>query len=562
MMKSLMVSSGKTVRGKSRLFVFLFICELLFAAHAPHPVMAANVMLGWNPNPEIVEGYRVFSRSAGSAYDYANPAVVVLSSTCTLEMCTGEVVVPDGVTTYFVVRAYNSSGLESADSDEVPYVPPASPEAPEVSDTSASESLPQEDFNTAGDTQSDQAEPIAAVSDPSQESSPDTDAALDIENRLPSAEIFNEDFVHQDWLYIHWIEYIMASGEARVALGDIDGDGKDEIIIGLGPDRDPSIPGGSFQILDHDYSHLAWGRITWSEYNETNGEGYPACGDIDGDGKDEIFIGLGNGGLGQVEIFAFQGGSVVHQGWLKVDWAEYNQILGQTRPAGGDIDGDGKDEIIIGLGSDGSDPEMPAGLFLVLDNDYSYLAWGEIDWPAYNETNGESFPSTGDLNGDGKEMIVMGLGAEGEGRIALFQFQDGIVSYNNWITVDWEEYNQTVGETRPVCGDIDGDGKDETIIGLGSNSGNPEVPGGRFPIMDDNLTLLAWSKIDWPDYNTGNGESYPASGDTDGDGKDEIVIGLGVRNAYASEGKDSLSADSADESSGSGCFILSAAVLK
>ncbi|MFO7559316.1 MAG: VCBS repeat-containing protein [Desulfobacterales bacterium] len=521
-------------------------------------------MLGWNPNPETVEGYRIFSRSAAEPnYDYENPAVVVLSSTCTLEMCTGTVEVPDGVTTYFVVRAYNSSGLESADSAEVPYVPPALPEEPEISETPASESPPQEDLDTAGDTQSDQAEPVAAVSDTSQETSPDTDAVLDIENRLPSAEIFNEDFVHQDWLYIHWIDYIIASGEARVALGDIDGDGKDEIIIGLGPDRDPSIPGGSFQILDHDYSHLAWGRITWSEYNETNGEGYPACGDIDGDGKDEIFIGLGNGGLGQVEIFNFQGGSVVHKGWLKVDWPEYNQILGQTRPASGDIDGDGKDEIIIGLGSDGSDPEMPAGLFLALDNNYSYLAWGEIDWPAYNETNGESFPSTGNLNGDGKEMIVMGLGAEGEGRVALFQFQDGIVSHNNWITVGWEEYNQTVGETRPVCGDIDGDGKDEIIIGLGSNLGNPEVPGGRFPIMDDNLTLLAWSKIDWPDYNTGNGKSYPASGDTDGDGKDEIVIGLGVRSAYASDEKDFLSADSAGESSGGGsCFILSAAVLK
>jgi hypothetical protein len=386
---------------------------------------------------------------------------------------------------------------------------------------------------------------------------------VDAGDQQPSVEIFDENFNHQDWLYIHWVEYVLASGEARVALGDIDGDRRDEIIIGLGPDRDPSITGGSFQILDHDYSHLAWGRITWPEYNEANGEAYPACGDVDGDGIDEIFIGLGKGGLGQVEIFDFRGGSVVHKGWLKVDWPEYNQLLGQTHPACGDIDNDGRDEIIIGLGSDGSDPEVPAGLFQVLDDNYSYLAWGEVDWPAYNETNGESFPSTGNLNGNGKEIIVMGLGMGGEGRVETFQFEDGIVSHGNWIAVDWEDYNQTVGETRPVCGDIDGDGKDEIIVGLGSNRGDPEVPGGRFPIMDDNFTLLAWSEIDWPDYNTGNGESYPATGDTDADEKDEIVIGLGIRSAYASDSMDSPGAVPAAGGSsgggGGGCFILSTA---
>jgi len=549
-MKYLILFLNKMLRRKSRLPVFLFICSLLFAAYAQH-VLAANVTLGWDPNPETVEGYRVFSRSAVSSYDYANPSVQVLSSACTLEICTGGVVVPDGVNTYFVVRAYNSSDVESADSAEVLFSAPVPPEEPVPPETPVVEPPPQEGPDTADDTKPEPA--------------PDTETVVDMENRQPSAEIFNENFVHQDWLYIHWIEYILASGEARVALGDIDGDSKDEIIIGLGPDRDPSIPGGSFQILDHDYSHLAWGRITWSGYNETNGEGYPACGDIDGDGVDEIFMGLGNGGLGQVEIFDFQGGSVVHKDWVKVDWPEYNQLLGQTRPAVGDIDNDGKDEIIIGLGSDGSDPEMPAGLFLLLDDNYSYLAWGEIDWPAYNEINGESFPSTGNLNGNGKEMIVMGLGVGGEGRVETFQFQDGIVSHSNWITVDWENYNSTVGETRPVCGDIDGDGKDEIIVGLGSNNDDPEIPGGRFPIIDDDYTLLTWSEIDWSDYNTGNGESYPASGDTDADGKDEIVIGLGIRSAYASEGPDSLSADPAAEpsgDSGGGCFILSAAVSK
>ncbi len=123
---------------------------------------------------------------------------------------------------------------------------------------------------------------------------------------------------------VGWDEYNALNGEARIATGDIDGDKKEEIIIGLGPvEGNPSIPGGKFQILDDDFTSLGWGQIDWSSYNSINGESWPACGDIDGDGVDEILIGLGVDGDGRVEVFKFTNGRAVHASWIKVGWDDY-----------------------------------------------------------------------------------------------------------------------------------------------------------------------------------------------------------------------------------------------
>jgi hypothetical protein len=525
---------------------FLFYVLLLLICYSPN-ALAKEISLSWDSNENAVDGYNIYSRSVDGKYDYRSPILNLLSSKCTPESCETSVTIPDTLNVYFVVRAYSKSGIESLDSNEVFF---------------DAERFAQGLVDLVNGETGESGIISGAVSGLSESLSKITETSTRENMDLyPAVEIFNNEYEHKEWLQIMWSEYMLVSGEARVAMGDIDGDNKDEIIIGLGPDHDPAIPGGLFQVLDDEFSHLAWGQIKWGDYNTVNGEAYPACGDIDGDGNDEIFIGLGDGGQGNVEVFDYQAERLSHKDWVQVDWPEYNQYLGITRPTCGDIDLDGKDEVIIGLGSDQSDPEMPAGLFQILDDDFSNLAWGEVDWPYYNSFNGETYPSCANLNGEGDNMIVVGLGAGGEGRMEIFQYHDGIASHKDWVTVDWEAYNQTVGSTRPVCGDIDGDGKDEIIIGLAANPDNPQIPGGLFPILDNDYTHLAWSEINWSDYNQGNGESFPASGDTNADNADEIFIGLGVRSAYAlsgSGGTENVSAAvSATEEDKSGCFIRS-----
>ena len=322
------------------------------------------------------------------------------------------------------------------------------------------------------------------------------------------AETFAEGYSHGDWVRVNWAAYNSVNGEARVATGDVDGDGKDEIVLGLGSvDGNPAIPGGWFELLDDDFSHLAWGRINWATYNGANGESWPACGDVDGDGRDEIIVGLGSGGgKGWVEVFDYDAGSITHTAWARVNWWVYNTADGETRPACGDIDGDGRDEVVVGLGSAGG------GWFKVFDDalaGYAHLAWPRVQWATYNGANGESWPACGDVDGDGRDEVIVGLGTypAAGGWFEVFDYDGGALAHTAWARVNWWVYNTADGETRPACGDVDRDGRDEVIIGFGS------AGRGWFEVFDDALggyAHVAWPRVQWSLYNSANGETRPA----------------------------------------------------
>jgi hypothetical protein len=318
------------------------------------------------------------------------------------------------------------------------------------------------------------------------------------------AEAFYGDYTQKGWLHVGWSSYTAVNGEARLATGDIDGDGKDEIVMGLGPvEGDSAIPAGWFGVLDDDHSHLGWGRIGWSGYNSSNGETWPACGDVDGDGVDEIIIGLGSGGSGWIEVFDYISGQVSHKAWVQVRWSAYRASDGEVRPACGDVDGDGRDEIVVGLGSSGS------GWFEVFDDGvagYGHLSWSKVSWNAYNNAHGESRPACGDIDGDGVDEIVMGLGSGGSGWFEVFEYEAGQVTHRDWVRVGYKAYNSEDGETRPVCGDLDGDGRDEIVVGLG------QAGGGYMEVFDDasnGYTHLAWPRIHWQAAVSANGETWP-----------------------------------------------------
>jgi hypothetical protein len=260
-------------------------------------------------------------------------------------------------------------------------------------------------------------------------------------------ELFTEDYSHANWFQAQWEAYNSANGEVRLAVGDIDGDGRDEIVIGLGPvPGDSSVPGGNFEILDDDYTHLAWGQVQWPGYNSANGETWPACGDIDGDGQDEIIVGLGSGSGGFLEIFDYDTGSINHKEWIRVNWKGYNTANGESRPACGDIDGDGIDEIVVGLGNG-------SGGFLEVFDDLSagfvHLAWPRIQWKGYNTANGESRPACGDIDGDGIDEIVVGLGNGSGGFLEVFDDLSAGFVHLAWPRIQWKEYNTANGETWP-----------------------------------------------------------------------------------------------------------------
>ena len=462
----------------------------------------ADVTMEWDPNQEeTVTGYLLYYGNASGKY---LPAIDVgLNTTYTITAL--------GVkqTWYFAIKAYDAQGNQSDYSNEV----------------IKEQIVTSESGSTASAAMSFTHDPLALNQDFGEDGDPDQEniRSEGLLERSGAGKIvagtgpwpsnggwiktLTDDYFHDHWSRTGWNYYNDNRGESRVARGDIDGDGKDEIIIGMGPvTNDITAPAGHFQVLDDNHQHLFWGQVNWGPYNEGNGETWPSCGDIDGDGKDEILIGLGKGGMCIIEVFSVSDNQLKHLTWMASTWDEYNLARGEVRPSSGDLDGDGKDDIIIGLGPVADNPEIPGGTYEILSGNGEHMAWGEVGWTDYNQLNGESRPVIGDLNGDGTNEIIIGLGSGSNGAFEIQNYNGGNITNQAWLeTPWWQEYNEISGETRPAIGNLDGDDSDELVIALGQGGG------GWVHLFDDAgsgynqyISLQLWPQ----EYNLNNGASW------------------------------------------------------
>ncbi|MEK7867269.1 MAG: N-acetylmuramoyl-L-alanine amidase, partial [Planctomycetota bacterium] len=139
-------------------------------------------------------------------------------------------------------------------------------------------------------------------------------------------------------------------------------------------------------------------------YNGAGGNhGYPD-GPFTTPGGNRLLLGLGRGGNGRVDVVS---GDWAHEAWMSQGWAAYNAANGTMMPACGDVNGDGVDEVVCGLGT-----YTPAGGWApILDGaTYAVVRWLHLDWSAYPAANGETRPAVGDFDGDGRAEIAIGIG--------------------------------------------------------------------------------------------------------------------------------------------------------
>lgn len=112
---------------KAKNNVTLCICLLALMVLFVGTVRADLVTLAWDANTEPdLAGYRIFKHAEGGSYDYANPDWQGTATTCSISAPLQD------TTYYFVARAFDASGNESGDSNEVSYrtadiTPPAAP---------------------------------------------------------------------------------------------------------------------------------------------------------------------------------------------------------------------------------------------------------------------------------------------------------------------------------------------------------------------------------------------------------------------------------------------------
>ena len=243
----------------------------------------------------------------------------------------------------------------------------------------------------------------------------------------------------------------------------------------------------------------------WIFDSQSTGGSPPVAGDVDGDGKIEIVFGTADGIICAVdedgqEIWAYEGEGPIY-----------------APAAIGDLDGDEKNEVIIGgYYLYGGDPNLYA-----LNGEDGSLLWtfSTMDKGALYEKGFETAPSLYDINDDGKMDVL--IGSDNHNFYAL-NGEDG--------TIIWEsEFEHFIRATSPI-GDIDEDGIDEILV-----------------VDNHAITRLfeVDGSLDW-EINVGYGVvATPIFADIDGDDLDEIImcsvgwesIGiLGVAMVYENDG--------------------------
>ena len=138
-----------------------------------------------------------------------------------------------------------------------------------------------------------------------------------------------------------------------------------------------------------------------------------------------------------------------------------------------------------------------------------------FSFDAFPGFNGGIFVAAGDVNGDGRADIIVGMGDANNSvpQVRVFSGANGTTVLHDFVAFD----PTFRGGVRVATGDVNGDGTADIIVGTGPGAGQVAVFNGK------NLGLLANFSA-FPGF---TGGVYVAAGDINGDGFDDIIVGAG-----------------------------------
>ncbi len=182
---------------------------------------------------------------------------------------------------------------------------------------------------------------------------------------------------------------------------DIDSDGTSEIIIGAGPNLEPSV-----KIFAQDGTLIDEFIVYHPLYR--SGVNVAAC-DLTGNGVPEIITGTFPGGGPHVRIFDIKGEAVFGGGFF----AYASNFRGGVNVSCGDIDNDGKNDIITSPGISGG-PHIKV---------FSPLGTMKQEvFAGIHYDNAGAVVEVGDIDADGKQEIITASMGEDKSMVRIYGF--------------------------------------------------------------------------------------------------------------------------------------------
>jgi hypothetical protein len=352
--------------------------------------------------------------------------------------------------------------------------------------------------------------------------------------------------------------------------GDVNGDGKADMLIGA---RQYSSYTGRVYLIygSSSLTNIALGSLTPTQGITITGEstmsftGHSVSigGDVNGDGKADMLIGAyqyyqtsatgrvyliyGSSSLTNIAL-----GSLTPTQGITISGEAISSSTGISVSIGGDVNGDGKPDILVGASSYGTNTGR---IYLIYgSSSLTNIALGSltptqgitITGEATSSYTGSSVCIGGDVNGDGKADMLIGAAAyaSSTGRVYLIYGNSslsnialGSLTSTQGITITAESTNSAMGHSVSIGGDLNGDGKADMLIGAPQYS----TASGRVYLIygSSSLTNIALGSLTPTQGITITGESdsftgfsVSIGGDVNGDGKADMLIGATAYSSY------------------------------
>jgi hypothetical protein len=351
-----------------------------------------------------------------------------------------------------------------------------------------------------------------------------------------------------------------AAGSTLAGLGDINGDGFDDLAIGSTGNDDGGVSAGKVYIIfgkasgwetDVSLSDID-STIIGTEATFYFSTTMSTAGDVNGDALNDLIVGSYKSKaflfLGNATMSRWTSGLEAGDADTIFEGETYYDYTGDGVAGGGDLNDDGYSDVVIGStrNSDGGSYAGKVHIFFgkpdgfdaevsVSSSDASYLGEGPVNM------TGKVLHSRGDVNSDGYDDLLIsstyyGVGAPYRGKTYLVLgkasgwSQD--VSLSN-ADASWmgEDRNDYAGCSAVMIGDQNSDGYDDIMIGAYMAENGDESPGkayiirGRESGWEQNislsqvpLSLVGEAHIDYL------GKAVSGVGDINGDGAVDVLI--------------------------------------